>query len=852
MIFLGFFDKKMKEYSTKTEQQIINSIEIFKKSLLQQPGYDFLRENQTDFLNQWETRRSEKDVIGLMDTGSGKTLIGLLMLYSKLKEGVGPAVYLCPDNQLVQQVYQQASLYGIPVCKFEQTDGYQQFPLEFENNEAILITNFDKLFNGRSIFGVIGNDREIKEIGALLIDDAHECVKKARQKSSIKIHRHDNKKLYNAFVDLFFDDLDKQGRASLRSIIKGESSVIKQIPYWDWNNKLSSVIKWLEENNNRNKENSDIFFNSNLILDELENCECYISGNSIEITPLLIPYYKIPAFDKAKHRFILSATLNNGFSLITDLGINESAVRNPIKVDTISLGERLILAPKRYNNKITDAEIRQLCFEYAKDLNVVVIVPNYKKSEIWTKMGAELLDSDNIVEEINKLRFGQRGKVCVVTNRYDGMDLIDDICRLLVIDGMPTKESLKEKIEMQYRENSMLVNMKRAQTIEQGLGRGVRSGTDHCVTILMGDDLLSFIGKNSNKRLFSPIVQSQLEFGVNLVAGEEVLEKSTAIEYMIEAMEECLEATGSWRTFHKQLVNTAEKEYQIESFDNVIELSILENEVFNAKRKEDLTTIEDKMKKILSLVSKSKDEGWYFQIYAQLIHSIDSTRASDLQIKAKELNASLLRPLNYVRSRKVRNYASQIPKFKELISEFDRGTDLVIYINNLLSKLEYSPDVTYKDFELSVKKLGEFLGFESTCPDSEDNDGPDNFWRGENFDFVIECKNNSLNNISRDEANQMTASIRWYKELFTDSERLIGVILHKSSIVAPDSHINNEFSVIDLEKLGLLKNNLTKLCGELSFKAPNSWNVRELEEKLMKYYLTENTFVQKYTKKIKR
>lgn len=57
-----------------------------------------------------------------MDTGSGKTLTGLLMLYSKLKEGVGPAVYLCPDNQLVEQVYQQAFLYGIPVCKFEHTE----------------------------------------------------------------------------------------------------------------------------------------------------------------------------------------------------------------------------------------------------------------------------------------------------------------------------------------------------------------------------------------------------------------------------------------------------------------------------------------------------------------------------------------------------------------------------------------------------------------------------------------------------------------------------------------------------------------------------------------------------------
>ena len=34
-----------------------------------------------------------------------------------MNEGVGPAVYLCPDNQLVNQVIEQAELYGIPVCE---------------------------------------------------------------------------------------------------------------------------------------------------------------------------------------------------------------------------------------------------------------------------------------------------------------------------------------------------------------------------------------------------------------------------------------------------------------------------------------------------------------------------------------------------------------------------------------------------------------------------------------------------------------------------------------------------------------------------------------------------------------
>ena len=54
-----------------------------------------------------------------MNTGSGKTLVGLLMLQSLLNEEIGPALYLCPTKQLVEQAYQTAREVGIPAV----TDG---------------------------------------------------------------------------------------------------------------------------------------------------------------------------------------------------------------------------------------------------------------------------------------------------------------------------------------------------------------------------------------------------------------------------------------------------------------------------------------------------------------------------------------------------------------------------------------------------------------------------------------------------------------------------------------------------------------------------------------------------------
>jgi replicative superfamily II helicase len=54
-----------------------------------------LRPAQQAVLTEWYTsRREQRDVIVKLHTGQGKTLIGLLMLQSRLNDGKGPAVYL--------------------------------------------------------------------------------------------------------------------------------------------------------------------------------------------------------------------------------------------------------------------------------------------------------------------------------------------------------------------------------------------------------------------------------------------------------------------------------------------------------------------------------------------------------------------------------------------------------------------------------------------------------------------------------------------------------------------------------------------------------------------------------------
>src|ERR1700752_2439960 len=91
----------------------LNPTEIFHSLPRTGTKFDYLRDVQSKVLEAWDARRAERDVVVKMNTGSGKTLVGLLMLQSLLNEQAGPALYLCPNKQLVEQVHQTAREVGI-------------------------------------------------------------------------------------------------------------------------------------------------------------------------------------------------------------------------------------------------------------------------------------------------------------------------------------------------------------------------------------------------------------------------------------------------------------------------------------------------------------------------------------------------------------------------------------------------------------------------------------------------------------------------------------------------------------------------------------------------------------------
>lgn len=778
---------------------VTNPIAIF-NLCNREKAYAYLRENQKEFLKQWNQRRSERDIVGILNTGAGKTLIGLLMLKSKMEETGLPALYLCPNIQLVSQVKKQAKGYGINVCTTE-----EDWENDFLNSAKILVTTFHKLFNGKSIFGVKGYDTNFYDIGSIVIDDAHACIKFARQQSTITIEKHED--YFSSLLELFKDDIRYQSEGKFNAILKGEPSVCLELPYWTWKDNLEKIKNILSSMSDRKNEH---VFQYRIIADYLDTCRCYISGNKIEITPRSIPISQIPSFFNAKNRYILSATLNNE-DLCSEFKIDKNAITKPIitSKSMTDVGDRLIINPSKYHKSLTDEFMRSYISAYSKKemLNTIVIVPNSNYAEKWKNHGGLVLNKDTIIEELESLR-EQSGKVIVLVNRYDGVDIPEDLSHMLVLDGLPVFSTNREKIIKSDITTYNWYANQVAQRIEQGLGRTVRSVTDYSVVFLLGEGLANFVGRNEYLQYFSPAVRKQLEISKELVSGD-YKSMEDALEEIKFSVNKCLEKADDWTMFSRAQLNQADSlKIDTENIDNFYK----EQEVYDNIDNKKFTQAETTLKELMSLELDDSKESKYIQLLAEIKYYSDINMSNNLQIKCYESGnwENALKPRVREIKRQIKGNSNQIKFCYQFIKGFSSALDFSNHIDTILKNLVYNNDQDSELFEDSIEKLGEVLGFTSKRPEKLWQDGgPDNLWSTGQTVIVIECKNRrTQDRIVKNDIGQTSLAIKWFEN--TDHGRYqncYNVIMHRSSRVARDAPIIDAYSVPE-QKLSLLKKNL--------------------------------------------
>jgi hypothetical protein len=116
--------------------------------------------------------------------------------------------------------------------------------------------------------------------------------------------------------------------------------------------------------------------------------------------------------------------------------------------------------------------------------------------------------------EHSKHVFTQKGNaVAILANRYDGINLIGDECRLEVMHGLPSAANLHERFLESRMAASLLLRDRVRTRIVQALGRCTRSATDYSAVCIMGDELQDRLLQKENIQLYHPELQAELLFG---------------------------------------------------------------------------------------------------------------------------------------------------------------------------------------------------------------------------------------------------------------------------------------------------------------------------------------------------
>ncbi|PHN00942.1 DEAD/DEAH box helicase [Flavilitoribacter nigricans] len=809
----------------------IDPIEIY-KFLDRDADKGPLRPSQEKILTEWHAeRREDNDIIIKLHTGQGKTLIGLLILQSYLNSGSGPVMYICPDKYLVEQTCQQASEFGFDYVTVT-PDG--SIPEEFYDSTSILIIHVQKVFHGFSKFG-IGNKGI--NIGAIVLDDSHACINSIESSFSLKISREGE--LYEKIISLFEDYLKQQGYVTFSEIRNGESSDVLAVPYWAWFEKYEELAEICVEDASELNP-----YAWQLIKDDLRDCNCIISSYRIEITPTIIPIYKYRFFDKAKHRILMSATTNDDSSFIKSLAISKETVLNPfINKDSKWSGEKMILLPYYIDHELNrEAIVNWLSPPREKNnIGFVALTPSNKDADFWVECGAVKATSENMVSLIEGLKNGSgRSNTVVFANRYDGIDLPDKSCRVLILDKRPYAQTLFDAYQEEVRSESEIINMKIAQKIEQGLGRGVRGEKDYCIIILTGANLLASIKNRSLKRFFSPQTRKQVDIGIELAkfAVQDAGEENDGRKIVVGAMKQCLIRDEGWKSFYIEQMDSIEDG---EKDQSILETLELEAKAENYYLQGEFTKAKDEYQSIKDKHSHDDAEaGWYMQQMARVIYPTNKNESNLLQTKAHQKNRYLFRPISGLEIKKLTIKQNRSAEIRNWLLEFDDFPSLKIGLDSILSGLVFGPN--YKKFEKSLNDLGRILGFNTERPELEWKEGPDNLWCiGPNSFLVIECKSGvsvERNEIVKSEAEQLLHSTRWFEKNYPNSECL-PVLVIPSKSTARGVVLPKDSRILRRGKLRELKRVVTSFFSTFKDVDFSSITLEEISTELHNHSLTE-------------
>lgn len=765
--------------------------------------YNDLWRGQTDALKNWHKQREVTDVLISLNTGAGKTLVGLLIAQSLVNEGVDNVVYVCSTVDLVNQTLREAEKIGINCSIRARGKFSNNF---FEIGQSFCITTYSGLFHTFSVF------QNKYSPGAIIFDDAHVAEKLLRDAFTLTIQRRKHEALFVETVKLCVPIFDRYGRKETLNDIftRGQQHVLMVPP-----GEVRSIATQLGEILRKHGVHDDnqLKFPYNYLKDNISECAVFITNGIVEISPPFLPVFVLPYFESNKvRRIYLSATLNYKSDLARAFGRVPKVIVEPN--NDAGNGERLILFADYFGrNEVSPQLMRELTSKY----KAVVSVPSYKRAEQWAEFSAPPAPED-FSDELNRFRKSKRG-VFVLVSRVDGIDLPHETCRVMIVDGLPTGFTLLERYQWEMLSMQNLYATKLANRLTQLFGRINRGRNDYGVFIVSGRDVNNWLQRNRSLALLPDLLRKQALLG-------KALHDQTAIKNVDDVMgviTPVLERDEGWMAFYADTIAgmdvDSESHQQAQSTEEIFTAAATAEAAFaSAVWDHDFPTARAALEKVIENVGRAdgKLAGWY-NVWLGMCYEAENDQKAALQEYNRarsRLGRNMVLPRPQVAAPSNGSLESKpnfVRKMMELLitespNTFQREVEA---LQTAFSSIA-DANATTRQSEEGVRRLGDQLGLVSTRPDNDDHVGPDVLWHDESSNVVLafELKTDKDDpaNYKKEEIGQGHNHLGWISENYSTASCLGLLFVGPSGTCSVQSNPSDTMYLSSPEDLAQLAN----------------------------------------------
>ena len=697
----------------------VHPIEIFESLPSLDTSPNDLWRGQAEALEGWHKVRSKYDVLIALNTGAGKTIIGLLVAQSLVNEGVENVIYCCATIDLVVQTAEEARKIGLPCT----TRTKQSFSDDlFESGKTFCITTYQALFNGHSSL------RRKFFPGAIIFDDAHVAESMLRDALTIRIDSRKQRDTFNQVAALFESHFQEIGRKSnFKSAISSQHpSIVMAAP--GAVRSCSAQLAQIIESSVQGEDPAGNTYVLPYLSDRVDQCAVIFGNGVCEITPPFLPSLALDVFERRVRRVYLSATLQYKTDFVRSFGRLPSEIVEPR--NDAGNGERLILNADR----ITGADSHLLPKKLAKKAKLLIAVPSYSAAERWEDM-AKASAPEEFSGALSAFRRAKTPGVFLLVGRVDGIDLPHDTCRQMILDGLPAGISLFERYLWEYIDLKNLSATKIANRIAQLFGRINRGRNDYGVFLISGHDLTIWLANDRNVALLPDLLQQQISLGRDV---QESLEENSPAE-VGELFEQVLSRDAEWIDFYQANIQKGRLDEEQVAKARALEQGMIaaakvcaefaklrwENDIPGARK-----VLEDAIEEIGR--TDSRLAGWANIWLAGAFEAegdVESAAASYRRAK-NQLGVNFAVPK--LPPREPGRAPVPLSPFGLEVEQIASTTSADAYqkeLRQLRRTLADLDGAAPRPMEESVRALGEILGFNASRPDNEnDGRGPDVLW----------------------------------------------------------------------------------------------------------------------------